>query len=210
MKSVGTALAVALLLLATACADTSNPSRPTSTTPPPPPVPTTFTLSGTVTSTGGQPINGASVRIDDGPNAGRSTTTAGGGVFTLSNLTRSGFTLNVSAPDYDAAGAPVTLTSNQTMNVQLTPTPPAPIFNRAGVGDATFDLPASVRRIEVVAIYEGNSSSFTLRIAGTQMARVLMGTYWGQTRFFGTYAANGGLIQIQGNGVVSWTVNEVR
>ena len=72
-----------------------------------------------VTSSVGGAIVGATVRIVDGPNGGRSTTTDGNGYYSLGGLTQSGFTLNVSATNYGSASVGITLTSNQSINVQL-------------------------------------------------------------------------------------------
>jgi protocatechuate 3,4-dioxygenase beta subunit len=110
MKSV---LALSLLAstLLTAC-DKDSPVAPT-------PTPTTFTLSGSVTDPSGTAINGAVVTITDGANAGRSTTTANGGVFNLTGLTPSDLTLNVTAINFQPSGVRVNLTSNQNVMVRL-------------------------------------------------------------------------------------------
>lgn len=81
----------------------------------------TFTLNGQVTASTGGGISGATVRIVDGPNGGRSTTSDSNGSFTLSSLTQSGFTVSVSATNYSTASYGITLTSNQTLSASLVP-----------------------------------------------------------------------------------------
>jgi hypothetical protein len=112
-------LGVPLLLTATMACGGSSPAAPS--TPAAPPAPTTFSLSGQVTSTAGGPISGATVRIGDGPNANRSTISDASGNYSLGALTSSGFTVFVSASNYGPQSLPVSLTTNQTMNVALTP-----------------------------------------------------------------------------------------
>jgi hypothetical protein len=111
-----------------------------------PTIPTAFSLNGQVTdSATGAGIPGATVFIADGPNAGRSTRTDASGNYSLAELLQSGFTVNVSASNYVSQSTGVTLTSNQTLSLQLTPqpttpTPPGAIvigFNGLIVHDAT-------------------------------------------------------------------------
>jgi hypothetical protein len=84
MKRLIIALTVAL---ATACSGNTAPSS--ASTPPVVPTPTTYTLNGTVTATTGGPISGATVRILDGANAGRSTTTSSAGSYSFTGLSDS-------------------------------------------------------------------------------------------------------------------------
>lgn len=74
-----------LVLVGLFAASCSGNSTAPSNTPPvtAPPVVTTFTLSGTVTSSTGAAISGATVRIIDGANAGRSTTTSSTGAYSF-------------------------------------------------------------------------------------------------------------------------------
>ena len=201
-------LAGALLLSAVACGGKVSPVAPTPT-PTPTPTATTFTLSGTVTSTTGTAINGATVRINDGANAGRSTTTAGGGVFNLTGLSVSGFTLNVTATNYVATGSPVTLTSNQNVRVQLAPTP---LFSRSGVGDAVFDLPTSAARLRIEAAPSTSCQNFAVQIAGRLVVNVLLGTssVADSRTHDGTYWTSGGVAQVTLSSGVRGTFSEVR
>ena len=73
-----TLLAVVVVIVVSACGESGSPTAPSApSTPAPTPTPVVYSLSGTVTSAAGGAIVGAAVAIGDGPNAGRSTTTAG-------------------------------------------------------------------------------------------------------------------------------------
>jgi hypothetical protein len=114
-------LAVVLAtVLAASCGSSTAPTTPPPVTPPP-----TFTLSGTVTSTAtGAGISGATVRVIDGPNANRTTTTSSTGEYSLSGLLASGMTVNASATNYVAQSLAVTFTASQVMPFFLAPTVP--------------------------------------------------------------------------------------
>jgi carboxypeptidase family protein len=115
-------LVVALAAVLAASCGGNTPTPPTS----PPPVvvpPPTFTLSGRVTSTAtGAGISGATVRVIDGPNANRTTTTNSAGEYSLTGLLSSGMTVNASAPNYVPLSLGVTFTESQVMPFFLTPT----------------------------------------------------------------------------------------
>jgi carboxypeptidase family protein len=64
-------------------------------------------------------VTGATIAIQDGPNATRSTTSNTTGTYTLANLQVSGFTVAVAADGYVTQMQGVTLTSNQTVNFAL-------------------------------------------------------------------------------------------
>ena len=76
---------VALAFAAACGGKSSSPNAPTNTTTTVPL--STFTLSGTVTSTSGTAIAGATARIVDGLNATRSATTNSAGFYSISSQT---------------------------------------------------------------------------------------------------------------------------
>jgi len=91
-------------------------------TPTVPAQPTAFALTGRVTnSVTNAAIAGAIVSVRDGPNAGRSATTDSSGAYKLDQLLASTLTLNVSATGFVAQTRTVTVTSDQTVAVQLAP-----------------------------------------------------------------------------------------
>src|SRR5438045_1810986 len=107
--AAGTVVVGALAAWAGCSGGNATNTTPTS------PTPNTFSLSGTITSNSTRSgIQGATVSIVDGPNAGRSATTDGSGNYSLTALHLSGFTVSVSAAGYVSASQGVTLTSNQT------------------------------------------------------------------------------------------------
>ncbi|GMV20819.1 MAG: hypothetical protein AMXMBFR57_07680 [Acidimicrobiia bacterium] len=88
--------------------------------------PTRHALSGTVTDGSGG-IAGARVRVNNGPDMGTSVTTDAGGAFRFDSLTAGALTLSVSAAGFKSASESVTLDSDKSVSVRLTPnatTPP--------------------------------------------------------------------------------------
>lgn len=179
------------LLALVSCGGKSSPTSPSQPTQP---TQTTWNLSGTVTSSqNGAGIGGATARIGDGPNTGKSATTDGSGHYSFTGLQQSGFTVNFTAPNFNPTSAGVDLTSNKTLDVRMDPTP---LFTASGTGDNVFDIPSTVTRINIAADYSGFSSNFIVKIAGSLVVNELMGTFWSQTHFSGTYLIHGGTVQI--------------
>lgn len=86
-----------------------------------------------------------------------------------------------------------------------------PIFTKSGTGDTVFDIPAHVTRIRITASYFASSSNFIVMIAGNLVVNELLGTFWGQTTFQGTYLiGGGGTVQITSSSGVGWVFTEVR
>lgn len=210
---------VAASLIAASCGSATS-TAPTATTPTP--TPSTYTLSGQVTSTTGAAIAGAAIRIADGANAGRSTSSDGNGTYTLTGLTVSGFTVNISAANYSSASTAVTLTSNQTVNVRLTPTP---LFTASGTGNTVFDMPATVATLHVTGSYTGSSSNFIIWVgpAGSScsvsvssgcrlIVNVIIGTFGGNRPTYDgiVQTGGGGVVSISNSAGVAWSFTEVR
>jgi protocatechuate 3,4-dioxygenase beta subunit len=76
-------------------------------------------LSGTVRSSAGPTVSGATVAIVDGPLAGKSTTSDAAGKYILAGLVPSSFTVSVSNSGSAAESWSVTLKSNQTLDFVL-------------------------------------------------------------------------------------------
>jgi hypothetical protein len=113
-----------------------------------------FSLSGTVTdSTTASGIAGATVRIADGPNAGKSVTTDEAGNYSFTNLQPSGFTVNVSASTYGSQSIGVTLTANRTLVFRLNH-PPTPDFTLTWqVTDGATSAPISGATVSINGRY---------------------------------------------------------
>jgi hypothetical protein len=203
MRSTLTAILIAVS--AASCGGSSSSTAPTPT----PPGPTTFSLSGTVTDgSTGAGINGATVTIQDGPNANRSALTDGSGHYTFGSLEQSGFTARATAAFYNPLSKGVGLTSNQVADFSLAPVPP---FSASGSGDTVFEMPTTVKKIHIHGHYSGSSSNFIVHIAGDHVVNEIIGTCCGNVPDFdGTYLTSGGTVEILFSSGVQWTFTEVR
>jgi len=154
-------------------------------------------------------VGGATVRVTDGPNAGKSTTTSAGGSYSLAGLVASGMTVSASATNYTAISKPVTITGAQTLDFQLIATP---FFEVSGSGNMTFDLPATVARVRIVGTNTGPSVSFIVTIGGHPLVNATIGTSKenDSTVFDGIYPTTGGVVEIMSSSDVIWIVTEVR
>jgi len=93
----------------------------------PAPAPLTFTLSGTVSDeASARMLSGGTVQILDGPNAGKTSSTDAGGVYSLSGLTGGSFMLRVTASGYDPREQGVTIGRDMALDLKLRPIPGAP------------------------------------------------------------------------------------
>jgi len=81
--------------------------------------PVMWSLSGTVTSSAGGAIAGATVVVLDGPNANTQTTTDSNGRYGFASLQQAGFSVRVSANGYLQMTRSVTLTGNTIETFQL-------------------------------------------------------------------------------------------
>ena len=100
------------------------------TTPTPAPA-VTYTVTGTVKSSAGVALNGANVRVSDGPNAGQSAFTNSSGSYAISGLSLAGFTVIASQPGFISIGQGAKLTSGvttSTLNFTLAPAGPSTSF----------------------------------------------------------------------------------
>lgn len=71
-------------------------------------------------ATTSSPLNGAAVTVLDGPDAGATATTNANGQYALAALKQAGFTLRATlGANYTATPKPVTLTSDQVIDFDL-------------------------------------------------------------------------------------------
>ena len=89
-------------------------------------IPATFIVSGRVTAEGtGAALGFADIEIREGANIGRRFQGLGDGTYTMPNLNPGTFVARYWAPGYLTKDVTITVTtSNQTVDVQLTPVPP--------------------------------------------------------------------------------------
>jgi hypothetical protein len=85
----------------------------------------TFKLAGVVTeeTAAGGPVVGATVQVVDGPNAGKSSSTDGGGNYTLTDLAVGSFTVRATASGYMVADRGLTVAEDTRLDLKLTRTP---------------------------------------------------------------------------------------
>jgi hypothetical protein len=89
--------------------------------------PPTFTLQGVVSQTGSSsPVQGATLGVVDGINAGRSTSTDGNGFYNLGQLQVGSFTLHAVKNGYATTDKSVELTGDLRFNFTMTANPPPP------------------------------------------------------------------------------------
>ena len=88
---------------------------------------------------------------------------------------------------------------------------PTNLFTKSGSGDAVFDIPARVTRIRVQGTFTGASSNFIVKVAGSNIVNVIIGTSRDPVALDGTYAlVGGGTVEITSSSGVSWTFTEVQ
>ena len=85
------------------------------------------------------------------------------------------------------------------------------LFLKSGTGDAVFDIPKSVSKINIKASYDGTSSNFMAKIGGDSIVNELLGTSYKISQFEGTYLLKDGrTTEIVNSSGVSWTFTEVK
>ena len=85
------------------------------------------------------------------------------------------------------------------------------LFTKSGSGDAVFDIPARVTRIRVQGTFNGATSNFIVKVAGSNIVNVIIGTSRDPVALDGTYAlVGGGTVEITSSSGVLWTFTEVQ
>ena len=131
-----------------------NPTEPTPTpiqapvptptpSPEPPPEPALVSLTGTVRSKAGSPLNGAPVKVLDGVNAGQTTTTNGLGAYRFDGLTPGNGNLSASAVGYQESRAGVYI-NDSILDFVLEPASYAGTWVGNGTGTASDGSPVTV------------------------------------------------------------------
>jgi hypothetical protein len=89
------------------------------------------------------------------------------------------------------------------------PQPPTGRLSQQGSGAAVFELPARSARYRVQATYAGSSENFAVTVDGRLAINVLVGSSQNPISFGGTYAFNGGRMEVRAGGGVDWRVDEL-
>lgn len=210
MSSLSRLRSVALFVCLGSIAACGGGGGGTPTTPAPPTTPSvTGTLSGNISSAAGGGIGGATVRITDGPNAGRSAETDGGGRYEFTGLTPSGFTIDVVAPAHVGASRGITVSPsspNVTSNFTLLPTQ---LWTRSGGGNAVFEMPRYITRVRIFGRWSGGgTSNFIVRVGGSLEVNAILRD---RNPYEGTHLVAGGTVEIvSSENIVEWRFTEER
>ena len=71
-------------------------------------------------------------------------------------------------------------------------------------------MPTTIRRVKITGDYSKYSSNFIVHIGGEHIVNELVGPWYDQVDFSGTYLTNGGVVEIMSSSGVHWTFTEVR
>jgi len=158
--------------------------------------PSRYTLSGTVSdATNGNMLSGVNARIVDGPDANRSTTTDGGGRFTLSNVAGGSFAVQFTRTDYETRSVNVSMSGDTSVSVQIAAQQVSVskfygTYNTSlSIKQQTCDFPFTVGPTGTFKI-EGNASGSSMLI--TIVERGTTRTYNGSIKSDGSFSGNGG------------------
>jgi hypothetical protein len=127
------------------------------------PEPALYTLSGTISEeSSSRMIVGGTVQILDGPNAGRTSSTDTGGVYSLPGLAGGNFMLRAMASGYDPREQSVTIVRDTTLDLKLRAVRSAPPPSPAPAPSAcAYTVAPTERGIDY------NGGSFTAAISRT-------------------------------------------
>jgi hypothetical protein len=179
-----------------------------------PTAPSTVSLAGSVIAEDGAKLSGATVRIGDGANAGRSTLTNSSGEYRFDDLAAGNGTISVVADGYESVSISRRIDGAQPLHFTLRTSAP---WSRAGAGSAVVDMPRHIRAVHVVGTYTGVASNFLVRVGTCVIVEDRLGTGARRTVSDGTYPVtpaltpSSGLVEIVVDSPdVSWSITEDR
>jgi hypothetical protein len=179
-----------------------------------PTAPSTVSLAGSVVAQDGAKLSGATVRIGDGVNAGRSTRTNESGEYRFDDLAAGNGSIGAVADGYDAVIASRYLDGATPLDFVLRTSAP---WSRAGTGSAVVDMPRHINAVHVIGTYTGVGSNFLVRIGTCLIVEDRLGTGARRTVSDGTYPVtpaltpSSGLVEIVVDSPdVSWSLTEDR
>ena len=115
----------------------------------------------TVTAQDGARLAGATVRVVDGVNAGKSTTTNNEGEYRFDDLTAGIGNITAAADRYDSVTTSSRVDGTAPLNFTLRTSAP---WSTAGIDSAMFDMPSYVTRVHIVGVNTGVASDFIVRV----------------------------------------------
>jgi hypothetical protein len=204
--------AILSALIGLAACGYKSPAAPTSTSP------AIVSLTGIVTALDGTGLSGATVRIDDGLNAGKFGTTNNDGEYRFDGLTAGNGNVTAVADGYDMVTSGTRIDGRAPLNFRLRTHEP---WTQSGTGNAVFFMPLHVSRVRIVGVYTGVSSFFVVHVGRCAIVDDRLGTDALRTRSEGSYlvlpAGNSpprteadAKVEILDSPGVSWTVTEDR
>jgi hypothetical protein len=213
-----TAIAMLLVLGAMACSKNSaptGPSAPTTTTTTAPP--TTYSISGSVRSAAGPAIGGATVRVVDGRNAGKSATTDGAGNYSLTGLLFEGFSVEASAPNFVASSRGGILSASSTTATANFSLLPSQVWTVSGRGNTVMDMPTYFNRVRIQGTPRTSCENFIVHFKSGSSTDFVVNDILGtcsiadSRTYDGIHLTNGrNLIEIVSSSGIDWTFTEVR
>jgi hypothetical protein len=167
------------------------------------PEPAVYTLSGTISDEGSsRMIVGGTVQILDGPNAGQTSSTDGGGAYSLTGLAGGSFMLRATASGYDPREQSVTIARDTTLDLTLRAIRSAPPPSPPPAPSAcAYTVAPTERGID----YNGGSFTATIsRTSGSCAWQASSDVNW--ITFTGATAGNGSATltyAVAPNGIIS-------
>ncbi len=191
---------------------TPNPTPSPSPTPAPTPTPQpppTVSLTGVVRAENGSVLVGATVRILDGANAGRSTRTGNSGGYRFDGLTSENANLSAVASRYDESRSGLFIDGTNTLNFTLRTTVP---WGVTGGSNSGWPKPLYVTRVAITGSYTGSSQSFMMWCDSSLLVNVILGTSAGHsTTYSGEHPTPScTAMHTEMSTGVSWSVTELR
>jgi Carboxypeptidase regulatory-like domain len=182
-----------------------------------PVAPSAVSLAGTVTAQDGARLAGATVRVVDGVNAGKSTTTNNEGVYRFDDLTAGIGNVTAAADDYDSVTTSSHIDGTAPLNFTLRSSTP---WSTAGIGSAVFDMPSYVTRVRIIGVNTGVASDFIVRVGACTIVDDRLGVGQFRTLSDGTYLVTEAgnpppppptrLVKIVSSPGLSWSLTEDR
>lgn len=179
--------------------------------------PSAVALAGTVAAQDGTRLAGATVRVVDGANAGKSTTTNNDGVYHLDDLTAGIGNVTAAADSYDSVTTSSHIDGTSPLNFTLRT---SALWSTAGTGSAVFDMPSYVTRVHIVGVNAGVASDFIVRVGACTIVDDRLGMGQVRTLSDGTYLVTEAgnpppppptrLVKIVGSPGLSWSLTEDR
>jgi hypothetical protein len=179
-----------------------------------PTAPSTVSLVGSVMAQDGARLVGATVRIGDGLNRGRSTLTNSSGEYRLDDLAAGTGSVSAVADGFDSVITSRYIDGAKPLDFTLRTSVP---WSQAGTGSAVVDMPRHIRAVHVIGSYTGVRSNFIVRVGQCVIIEDQLGTGASRTMSDGTYPVtpaltpSSGIVEIIVDSPdVSWSITEDR